>query len=44
LFTGDRLIVLYEGRIVGAFLPEETDIYEVGYLMTGSSFENGTIH
>ena len=32
----DRLIVLYEGRIVGAFRPEETDVYQVGYLMTGS--------
>jgi simple sugar transport system ATP-binding protein len=32
----DRLIVLYEGRIVGQFKPSETDIYRVGYLMTGS--------
>lgn len=39
----DRLIVLYEGRIVGAFLPEETDIYQVGYLMTGSKVEHGAI-
>ena len=39
----DRLIVLYGGRIVGAFQPEETDIYQVGYLMTGSSTEHGTI-
>ena len=38
LFTlSDRLIVLYEGRIVGAFKPEETDIYQVGYLMTGQN-------
>jgi general nucleoside transport system ATP-binding protein len=37
LFTlSDRLIVLYGGQIVGEFLPEETDIYQVGYLMTGS--------
>jgi simple sugar transport system ATP-binding protein len=36
LFTlSDRLIVLYNGKIVGEFKPEETDIYEVGYLMTG---------
>lgn len=32
----DRLIVLFQGRIVGEFTPEETDIYEIGYLMTGS--------
>jgi len=32
----DRLIVLYSGRIVGSFKPEETDFYEVGHLMTGS--------
>ena len=36
LFTlSDRLIVLYDGKIVGKFKPEETDIYEVGHLMTG---------
>jgi len=45
LFTlSDRLIVLYGGRIVGSFKPEETDIYQVGYLMTGSSVEHGAIH
>ena len=32
----DRLIVLFEGKIVGEFLPAETDFYEIGYLMTGS--------
>ena len=32
----DRLVVMYEGRIVGEFLPADTDIYEVGRLMTGS--------
>lgn len=32
----DRLIVLYDGRIVGEFKPEETDFYQVGLLMTGS--------
>jgi simple sugar transport system ATP-binding protein len=36
LFTlSDRLIVLYNGKIVGEFKPEETEIYEVGHLMTG---------
>ncbi len=33
----DRLIVLYEGEIVGKFKPEETDVYTVGHLMTGDS-------
>jgi simple sugar transport system ATP-binding protein len=32
----DRLVVMYGGRIVGEFLPADTDIYEVGRLMTGS--------
>lgn len=42
LFTlSDRLIVLYEGRIVGEFRPDETDAYQVGYLMTGSRGDNG---
>ena len=37
LFTlSDRLLVIYGGKIVGEFKPSETDIYEVGHLMTGS--------
>jgi simple sugar transport system ATP-binding protein len=32
----DRLVVLYQGKIVGNFRPSETDVYEVGHLMTGS--------
>lgn len=32
----DRLIVLFEGRIAGLFKPEETTMYEIGRLMTGS--------
>jgi len=41
LFTlSDRLIVLYGGRIVGMFKPEETDVYEVGHLMTGSEVQH----
>jgi simple sugar transport system ATP-binding protein len=41
LFTlSDRLLVLYGGRIVGEFKPAETDIYEVGHLMTGSEVEH----
>lgn len=41
LFTlSDRLIVLYAGRIVGTFKPADTDIFEVGHLMTGSEVQN----
>jgi ABC-type uncharacterized transport system ATPase subunit len=41
LFTlSDRLIVLYGGEIVGEFKPEETDIYEVGHLMTGHKVQH----
>jgi len=37
LFTlSDRLLVIYDGKIVGELKPEDTDIYEVGHLMTGS--------
>jgi simple sugar transport system ATP-binding protein len=32
----DRLVVLYQGKIVGTFSPTETDIYEIGHLMTGT--------
>jgi len=43
LFTlSDRLIVLYGGKIVGDFKPEETNIYEVGHLMTGSEVQHVT--
>ena len=41
LFTlSDRLLVLYGGRIVGEFKPSDTDVYEVGHLMTGSKVEH----
>jgi simple sugar transport system ATP-binding protein len=37
LFTlSDRIIVLYQGEILGEFMPSETTIYEVGHLMTGA--------
>ena len=32
----DRIIVLYQGKIAGSFEPSQTDIYEVGHIMTGS--------
>ncbi|MCJ7513575.1 MAG: ABC transporter ATP-binding protein [Anaerolineales bacterium] len=38
----DRLVVMYGGRIVGRFKPEETDIYTVGRLMTGAQGDHGT--
>lgn len=45
LFTlADRLIVLYGGRIVGEFKPEETDTYAVGHLMTGSENQHVSKH
>jgi general nucleoside transport system ATP-binding protein len=45
LFTlSDRLLVLYEGKIVGEFKPSETDIYSVGLLMTGSEVEYAATH
>lgn len=37
LFTiSDRLIVLFGGEIVREFKPEDTNIYEIGHLMTGT--------
>ena len=45
LFTlSDRLIILYEGRIVATFKPGETDYRQVGYLMTGSGGDHGAGH
>jgi ABC-type uncharacterized transport system ATPase subunit len=32
----DCLVVLYNGQIVGEFKPAETDVYQVGHLMTGA--------
>ena len=40
----DRLIVLYEGRIVGEFKPAETNTYQIGYLMTGSQVNHDSKH
>lgn len=45
LFTlSDRLIVLYAGALVGTFKPEDTNIYEVGHLMTGSEVQHDKIN
>lgn len=32
----DRLIVLYQGKMVGHYKPEETNIVNIGHLMTGA--------
>jgi simple sugar transport system ATP-binding protein len=36
----DRIVVMHSGRIAGKFHPEETDIYEIGHIMTGSGVKN----
>jgi simple sugar transport system ATP-binding protein len=35
----DRLIVLYRGKIVGTCMPTETNVYEIGHLMTGAEVQ-----
>jgi ABC-type uncharacterized transport system ATPase subunit len=35
LSLSDRVVVMYEGRIVGSFTSETADIHEIGLLMTG---------
>ena len=40
LFTlSDRLIVLYKGKIARTLIPTETNVYEIGHLMTGSEVQ-----
>ncbi len=36
----DRLVVLHNGEIVGEFEPAQTDIYQVGHLMTGTEAQH----
>lgn len=36
----DRIIVLFQGGVVGEFIPAETDRYEIGHLMTGTEVQN----
>ena len=38
----DRLIILFQGHIVGTGTPQEFTMDEVGYLMTGSRMEQGS--
>ena len=37
----DRLVVLYQGRVVGEFRPDQVDRHTIGYLMTGSEATRG---
>ncbi len=37
LVLSDRILVIYEGRIVGEFAAEDADIQTIGALMTGAS-------
>lgn len=37
MVLGDRVVVLFRGRVVGTFAREGADAYEIGRLMTGSS-------
>jgi simple sugar transport system ATP-binding protein len=36
LALADRVVVMYEGRIVGDVDPEKTDVEEIGLLMAGA--------
>ncbi|MBC7222016.1 ABC transporter ATP-binding protein [Candidatus Bipolaricaulota bacterium] len=38
----DRVLVIFRGRIVGEFRPEEADLTEVGRLMTGAGVLHGS--
>ena len=41
LFTiSDRIVVLFCGELVGEYQPEDTDIYEIGHLMTGTEVQH----
>jgi general nucleoside transport system ATP-binding protein len=37
----DRMLVLFGGELVGEFHPEDTDIHEIGHLMTGTEVQHG---
>lgn len=40
----DRLVVLFDGKIVGEFKPAETDLFTIGHLMTGSEVAHDVAH
>ncbi|MEN9935552.1 MAG: hypothetical protein RLZZ387_2131 [Chloroflexota bacterium] len=35
LALSDRVVVMYHGQVVGACVPAEADVHEIGFLMTG---------
>ncbi|MNI90042.1 L-arabinose transporter ATP-binding protein [compost metagenome] len=39
--VSDRIAVIYEGKIVGEVLPEETNDQELGLMMAGSAVKKG---
>lgn len=44
LLMSDRILVLYEGRIMGEFQADEADVAEIGLLMGGKGREEGLAH
>ncbi|AJS59714.1 ABC transporter ATP-binding protein [Paenibacillus sp. IHBB 10380] len=42
--VSDRILVIYEGRIVGEVLPEETNDQQLGLMMSGSTTSGGKGH
>ena len=36
LSLSDRILVLFDGRVVGNFVPEAVDLEQIGHLMTGT--------
>jgi simple sugar transport system ATP-binding protein len=42
LGLSDRIVVLYEGRIVGELLNQDVDVRQLGALMAGVKLESGT--
>ncbi|MFP4536093.1 MAG: ABC transporter ATP-binding protein [Spirochaetaceae bacterium] len=41
LNVADRIAVIYEGKVVGLVTPEETDEYELGFMMAGGATKYG---
>ncbi|WP_322923079.1 ABC transporter ATP-binding protein [Paenibacillus campi] len=44
LNVSDRIVVIYEGQIVGEVLPEQTNDQELGLMMAGSTVKRGAAH
>jgi simple sugar transport system ATP-binding protein len=43
LALADRIVVMYEGRIVGSFTSDEADIHEIGLRMTGGAGDEAVV-